>query len=51
VAKRDIKKGEKFTEENVTVKRPGNGISPMKWDEIIGKTAVKNYKKDEQIRF
>jgi N,N'-diacetyllegionaminate synthase len=50
VAKRDIKRGEKFTEENLTVKRPGNGISPMRWDEIIGKTAVKNYKKDEQIR-
>ncbi len=49
VAKRDIKKGEKFSEENLTVKRPGNGISPMRWDEIIGKTASKNYKEDELI--
>ncbi len=49
VAKRDIKKGEKFSEENLTVKRPGNGISPMRWDEIIGKTASKDYKEDELI--
>jgi len=49
VAKRDIKKGEKFTEENITVKRPGNGISPMRWDEIIGKIANKDYKEDELI--
>jgi len=49
VAKRDIKKGEKFSEENLTVKRPGNGISPMRWDEIIGKTAQKDYKEDELI--
>jgi len=49
VAKRDIKKGEKFTEENITVKRPGNGISPMRWDEIIGKVANRDYKEDELI--
>ena len=49
VAKRDIKKGEKFTEENITVKRPGNGISPMRWDEIIGKVANRDYKEDEII--
>lgn len=49
VAKRDIKKGEIFTEENIAVKRPGNGISPMRWDEIIGKTAMKDYKEDEFI--
>ena len=49
VAKCDIKKGEKFSEKNLTCKRPGTGISPMKWDEIIGKTAQKDYKKDELI--
>ena len=49
VAKCDIKKGEKFSEKNLTCKRPGNGISPMKWDEIIGKTAQKDYKEDELI--
>lgn len=49
VAKRDIKKGEVFSEENITVKRPGNGISPMRWNEIIGKVAQKDYKRDEVI--
>ncbi|QOP44884.1 N-acetylneuraminate synthase [Sulfurimonas paralvinellae] len=46
VAKREIKKGEIFTEENITIKRPGNGISPMKWDEIIGTVSQKDYQKD-----
>jgi N,N'-diacetyllegionaminate synthase len=49
VAKRDIKKGEKFTEENLSIKRPGNGISPMRWDEILGQIARKDYKEDELI--
>jgi N,N'-diacetyllegionaminate synthase len=49
VAKRDIKKREIFSDENLTTKRPGNGISPMKWDEIIGTIAQKNYNKDELI--
>ena len=50
VAAGDIKKGEKFSENNLTTKRPGNGISPMKWNEILGKTADRDYKKDELIR-
>jgi len=45
----DISKGEVFNENNITVKRPGTGISPMKWDEVIGTTATKNYKADELI--
>ena len=49
VAKTAITKGDIFTEENLTVKRPGTGISPMKWDEIIGRTADRNYEEDEQI--
>lgn len=49
VAKTDIKKGEIFTEDNLIVKRPGNGISPMKWDEVIGKRAFKDFYKDELI--
>ena len=49
VAARDIKAGEVFTEQNLTVKRPGNGISPMKWDEIIGKTAIRDFAEDELI--
>lgn len=50
VAKRDIKKGEKFTEENITVKRPGFGISPMKWEKVIGKIAKRDFKEDETIK-
>jgi N,N'-diacetyllegionaminate synthase len=49
VAKCDISKGEIFTENNVTTKRPGTGISPMRWNEVIGKTAIKNFKEDELI--
>ena len=49
VAKINIKKGEIFTEHNITTKRPGSGISPMKWDCIIGKTATKDYQEDELI--
>jgi N,N'-diacetyllegionaminate synthase len=45
----DIALGDKFTEENITTKRPGTGISPMKWDEIIGSIAQKNYLSDELI--
>lgn len=49
IAKKDIKKGEIFSEDNLTIKRPGTGISPMKWNEIIGKEANKEYKKEENI--
>jgi N,N'-diacetyllegionaminate synthase len=49
VAKREIKKGEIFTEDNITVKRPGNGISPMRWYEVLGKVAPRDYKEDEII--
>jgi len=49
VAKMSIKKSELFTEENLTVKRPGTGISPMEWDEMIGKRADREYQKDNLI--
>lgn len=49
VAKRDIDVGEVFSEENITLKRPGNGISPLRWDEIIGQRAQKSYMADELI--
>lgn len=44
-----IKKGEMFTEENLTVKRPGTGISPMRWNEIVGQTARKDFEEEEMI--
>ena len=49
IAARAIKKGEELTAENLTTKRPGNGISPMKWYEIIGTKAVRNFMEDELI--
>lgn len=49
VASRQIKKGELFTEENLTVKRPGNGISPMRWDEVIGQIAKRDFVEDQLI--
>ena len=51
VAKTDIVKGEVFSEGNITTKRPGNGISPMRWDEIIGQTAQKDFNADDLIEF
>lgn len=44
-----IKKGERFTENNLAVKRPASGISPMKWDELIGTMATKDYQEDDFI--
>ncbi|RAZ44673.1 N-acetylneuraminate synthase [Campylobacter hyointestinalis] len=49
VAKCDIKKGDLFSESNLTIKRPGSGISPMRWDEVIGLRATRDYKEDELI--
>lgn len=49
VASRAIKTGECFTAENVTAKRPGTGISPMRWDEIIGRVAKRDFSADEFI--
>lgn len=50
VAKKDILEEEIFTENNLTTKRPGYGISPMKWNEILGKKAIINFEKDDLIK-
>ena len=49
VASRDIKRGEVLSENNLTTKRPGSGISPMKWFEVLGNTAKRDFKEDELI--
>ena len=49
VAARDIRVGEVFTSDNLTTKRPGNEMSPMRWDEVVGKKSERNFKKDEPI--
>jgi len=49
VAAADIAEGEPFSAENLTAKRPGNGISPMEWSNVIGKTAKRDFKRDELI--
>ena len=49
VASRNIKMGEILTEENLTCKRPGTGINPMKWDSVLGKTAEMDFSVDELI--
>ena len=49
VTKTIIKKGEILSEKNLTAKRPGGGTSPMKWDEIVGTRATKDYNEDELI--
>jgi len=49
VATQPIKTGELFSADNITAKRPGTGISPMRWDEILGQVAQKDYKADDLI--
>ena len=49
VAKTDIKEGDSLSEGNITVKRPGTGISPMRWLEVIGTKAVRDFEEDELI--
>jgi N,N'-diacetyllegionaminate synthase len=49
VATKTIKKGELLSDDNISTKRPGTGLSPMKWDEVIGTVASKNYQSDELI--
>ena len=49
MAKRRILKGEVLSVDNLIVKRPGDGISPMLWDQVIGKVASRDYLPDEMI--
>lgn len=49
VAARPIAKGEVFTAENLTTKRPGDGVSPMRWHEVLGRSAKRDFGEDEQI--
>jgi N,N'-diacetyllegionaminate synthase len=49
VASRNIQKGEKFINDNITTKRPGNGVSPMRWEEVIGKIAIRDFQEDDLI--
>ena len=49
VAAKEIKPGEVFTTENITAKRPGTGISPMRWDELIGRPSARTFAPDELI--
>jgi N,N'-diacetyllegionaminate synthase len=49
VARRAIAAGETFSDENLTTKRPGTGISPMRWDEVVGRRAERDFSADELI--
>lgn len=49
VARKAIKKGDVFTEDSITTKRPGNGISPMRWNDVLGTQAVRDFEEDELI--
>jgi len=50
VAACNIKTGAVFTEDNITVKRPGNGVSPMRWEEVLGQVAKRDFAEDELIQ-
>ena len=50
VASTFIKKGETLSDDNLAVKRPGTGITPMRWEEVVGTKAIKDYQPDEQIQ-
>ena len=50
VASQPIKKGAVFNEENLTAKRPGTGISPMQWEQVVGETAKQDFDTDDLIR-
>ena len=50
VAKKSIRKGQLLSEENITVKRPGDGISPMRWFDILGTVAIRDFEEDELIQ-
>lgn len=49
VAKKAIQAGEFLTEDNITTKRPGNGVNPMKWFEVLGTNAIRDFAEDELI--
>lgn len=49
VAAKAIRKGERLSEKNLTTKRPGSGISPMRWDQVIGSRAIRDFEEDELI--
>jgi N,N'-diacetyllegionaminate synthase len=49
VASKNITKGEILTEETITSKRPGTGISPMEWDRVVGNAALKDFEADALI--
>ena len=49
VAKKKINRGDILTEDNITVKRPGTGINPMKWNDLIGTKAIRDFEEDELI--
>ena len=50
VASRDIIAGEVFSENNLCAKRPGQGISPMRWDEVVGQVAQRDFAANELIQ-
>jgi len=49
VASKAIKKGDMFTEDNLAIKRPGSGISPMRWDDVLGTKSIHDYEADQLI--